>query len=59
MAKKTTNWETAAKDRELLSKVEALVKEGAAIGGALPKVKCAKITFSDVALHPLIWICTP
>ena len=43
MAKKTTNWETAAKDRELLSKVEALVKEGAAIGGALPKEMCDEL----------------
>ena len=43
MAKKTTNWETAAKDRELLSKVEALVKEGAAIGGALSKEMCDEL----------------
>ena len=43
MAKKTTNWETAAKDRELLSKVEALVKEGAVIGGALPKDMCDEL----------------
>ena len=43
MAKKTTNWETVAKDRELLARAEALIKEGAAIGGAFPKEMCDEL----------------
>ena len=37
MAKKTINWETVVKDREALARAETLVKEGAAMGGVLPK----------------------
>ncbi len=43
MAKKTIDWETVAKGREVLSRVETLVKEGAAINGALPQEMCDEL----------------
>ena len=43
MAKKTIDWETVAKDKEVLSRAEALVKEGAAMGGVLPKEMCDEL----------------
>ena len=43
MAKKTIDWETVAKDREVLARVEDMVKEGAAVGGALPQEMCDEL----------------
>ena len=43
MAKKTIDWETAAKNKEVLARAEALVKEGASIGGVLPKDMCDEL----------------
>ena len=37
MAKKIVDWETVAKDKEVLARAEALVKEGAAKGGTVAK----------------------
>ena len=43
MAKKTIDWENVAKDREVLARVEDMVKEGAAMGGVLPKEICDEL----------------
>lgn len=43
MSNKTINWETVVKDKEVLARVEALIKEGAAMGGVLPKEMCDEL----------------
>ena len=43
MAKKTTNWETVANDKEVLSRVETLVKEGAAMSGDITQEMCDEL----------------
>ena len=43
MAKKTIAWETVAKDREVLARVETLVKEGAAMNGDITQEMCDEL----------------
>ncbi|MBR6102121.1 MAG: hypothetical protein IKP95_06825 [Ruminococcus sp.] len=43
MAKKTTDWDKVSKDRELLARAEALVKEGSSIKGELPQEICDEL----------------
>ena len=43
MAKKTVNWETVANDKEVLSRVETLVKEGAAMDGDITQEMCDEL----------------
>ena len=43
MAKKTSNWDKVSKDKEVLSRAEALVIEGAAVKGELPQELCDEL----------------
>ena len=43
MAKKTVKWETVANDKEVLSRVETLVKEGAAMDGDITQEMCDEL----------------
>ena len=43
MAKKTTDWGKVSKDKELLSRAEALVKQGAAQGDSLSQEICDEL----------------
>jgi len=43
MAKKALDWEEISKDREVIGRAEALMKEGSAISGELPQEMCDEL----------------